>query len=98
LIGLLIGIPAGALHAFLLAKFTDTLVKTGTPPLLFGLGVAFLPPLILIPVALLWQEAILWVGIGMSAVLISYGFYAFIRRTRKKPETIPKEEKGSDCA
>ena len=68
LMGLLIGIPAGILHVFLLSEFTGGLVKTGKPPLLFGLGVALLPPLVLIPVALLWREVIAWVGIGMAVV------------------------------
>lgn len=78
-VGLLIGVAVGVAQIFLLSKFTTGITGAGgTSPsasafILAGIAQLLLPFAVLVAVAFLYIEALLWAGIGAGTSLIILG-------------------------
>jgi hypothetical protein len=72
MIGLLIGIVSGVFQFWLLIKFVNA-ITAGTVDIknmLLGLAQFFLPLGVLVGVAFLRREDLLWAGLGIAGVLL----------------------------
>jgi hypothetical protein len=86
LIGLTVGILSGGVQFWLLARFTR-MVTSGalrTLPVLLGLAQLLLPLSVLLAVAFLRRQDLLWTGTGIAGVLVFGGLIRFIVSTRKQ--------------
>lgn len=85
MIGLAIGIIAGGLQFWLLSQFTKlvSLGKLSPKCLALGLLQFFLPMGVLIGVAFIIRQDILWAGIGIAATLIISAVTKFVRTSLK---------------
>jgi hypothetical protein len=85
LVGLLIGIVAGAFQFWLLSKFTK-LISAGhisAKSIALGLLQFFLPMGVLIGMAFIIRQDILWAGIGITASLLISAVTKYVLNTRK---------------
>ncbi len=72
MIGFAVGVAAGAIQFWLLSKFTGHVTGGGLTPhaVLLGLLQLLLPLGVLIAVAFLWRQDLLFAGIGISGALM----------------------------
>ena len=86
LLGLFIGVVAGAVQFFLLFKFVRNVTggKMGSKTLLFAVTQFFFPFTILVICAFLLPESLMWVGIAMASSLIICSVIKFILTARQK--------------
>jgi hypothetical protein len=85
-IGLAVGVAAGAVQFWLLAKFTGHVTSGRLTPLvvLLGFGQLLLPAGVLLAVAFLRRQDLLLAGVGISAALIGGILVRFILMRLKK--------------
>ena len=78
--GLLAGAVSGSLQFWMLSKFTKAITGGGLSgkAALFGLCQFFLPLFVLLGCAFLFKEALIWVAIGMVAVLVICALVRFL--------------------
>jgi hypothetical protein len=87
-IGFAVGVAAGAVQFWLLAKFTKRVTSGALSPstILLGFLQLLLPIGVLLGVAILWREDILLTGVGITGALFVGVFVRFIlMRQKKKP-------------
>lgn len=85
LIGLAIGVVAGGFQFWLLSKFTK-LISTGQinkKCIALGILQFFLPMGVLVGVAFILRQDILWAGVGITASLLIGAVTRFVLNTRK---------------
>lgn len=88
-IGLVLGIAVGALQIFLLTKFLKGITEAAKPGensdsvntsayMISGFAQLLIPFAVLIAVAFIYRDALLWTGIGAGTSLIILGVIKFI--------------------
>ncbi len=86
-VGLIIGAVTGALQIFLLGKFVKAITSSGEgAPRALPLGFAqlLLPFIVLLAVAFIYREALLWAGLGAGTALIILAFVKALLGRRGK--------------
>lgn len=85
MIGFFVGIVAGAFQFWLLSKFTKAITSGSfsTKNVLFGLVQFFLPLGVLVGIAFLRRQDLLWAGIGIICSLIFGAIAKYFINTRK---------------
>jgi len=84
--GLVIGLAAGAVQVFLLAKFTR-MVTSGNfsaSGVLYGFFRFFFTPVVLVCTAIFHREGLLYAGLGAVAALLGCALIAFLFSWRKE--------------
>jgi len=86
IIGILIGIPTGAVQFFLLYKFVTSVTggKFGSKTIIFALTQILFPFTVLVAVAFLLPDGLMWAGISMGAALICSAIVRFVMTSRTK--------------
>lgn len=85
MIGLFIGIVAGAFQFWMLSIFTKAITSGlfSTKSVLFGLLQFFLPLGVLIGIAFIRRQDLLWAGIGITGSLIISAIAKYFINARK---------------
>ncbi len=83
---IIIGAAAGLGHLFVLSRFTKMVTSGGfsVRTALFALGQFLLPLVVLLVIALINKNAILWAAAGMAAAMIAGSVIRFAVAGRKK--------------
>ena len=78
--GLIIGVAAGAVQVFMLAKFTKAVTGGGLDKVavLFGVCQFFLPLVVLLGCAFLLKGSLIWPAIGMIIILVGFSIIKFV--------------------
>jgi uncharacterized membrane protein len=86
LLGFFIGIVFGGLQLWTLHKFTFLVTHAGLDIkcILLGLLQLFIPFCVILGVALLRRQDILWTGIGITAVLFVGALIIFLKNRKAK--------------
>ncbi len=86
MIGFAVGIAVGAFQFWLLTRFTKRVTSGGLTPhaVLLGFLQLLLPLIVLLAVAILRRQDLLWAGVGISGALIGGLFTRFILLWLKK--------------
>jgi hypothetical protein len=85
MIGLAVGIAAGALQYWLLSKFTARITRgtVDSRAVLYGLAQFMLPLGVLIVVAFIRRQDLLWTAIGITGILIFGAVGKFVLKAFK---------------
>lgn len=86
MLGFLIGIVFGGLQLWTLHKFTFLVTHEGPSVkcILLGLLQLFIPFCVLVGVALLRRQDILWTGVGITAILFIGAIIIFMKNRKAK--------------
>jgi hypothetical protein len=85
-IGILIGIPTGVVQFYLLFRFVTSVTggKFGSKTIIFALTQILFPFAVLVTVAFLLPDSLMWTGISTGAALICSAIVRFVLTSRAK--------------
>ncbi|MEL4107100.1 hypothetical protein AAFA46_09715 [Oscillospiraceae bacterium WX1] len=88
MIGLLVGIIAGAIQLYMLMQFSAFISKgiMHGKALMFGALQFFMPMIVLLGVAVFRRQDLIWAAIGMSGILLVGAVVKFVIYMRGRKE------------
>jgi len=97
-IGILIGIAVGTVQFFLLYRFVTSVTggKPGIKTLIFALTQFLFPFAVLVAIAFLLPDSLLWVGIGAAVSLISCAVIKFFIVSKTSSKQSGKQKKQTN--